>query len=110
MVKRKRITKIKPNFKHIPLVNIPLGYEVKDRITGFKGLAISRTVFFNGCIQYQVKPKIDKQNKVLDASLVDCQQLEVIGQGIAPKKPMENKPPVGGDMPDAPKLELQNVL
>ncbi len=93
----------KESFEHIDLMNIPLGHLVKDRISGFEGIAISKILFYNGCIQYQLKPRLDKDKKIVTAELFDCQQLIVIGQGIAPNN-IEVKKPVGGDMPDTPKL------
>lgn len=92
------------SFEHIDLNNIPLGLISKDRVSGFVGTVISRTEFFNGCVQYQLKPKLDKDNKSMAAELFDSQQLEVIGRGIAPKEEKKKKP-TGGVMPDTPRLQ-----
>jgi len=95
----------KQDFSHIELTDIPLGYRVRDRVSGFEGIVTSRTVFMNGCIQYQIKPGLDKEGKPKDSALCDCQQLEIVDRGIAPK---ENKPKklTGGDMPDAPNFGI----
>ena len=82
------------------LKEIPLGYEVRDKITGFKGLAVAKLVFLNGCVQYSLKPKLDKDSKMVDASVFDSQQVEIIGMGIVKKVPKPK--PTGGDMPDTP--------
>ena len=93
----------KQNLDHIELSKIPLGYRVRDRITGFEGIAIAKVVFLNGCVQYHIKPtKLDKETKMLEACSIDCQQLEVLGIGISSKKAIV-KPP-GGNMPDSPKI------
>ena len=39
---------------------ICLGDEVEDLITGYKGVAVARTKFMNGCIQYTVACKMKK--------------------------------------------------
>lgn len=42
---------------------IRLGDKVKDKYTGFKGIAIAKTEFINGCVQFIVVSKYDKQAK-----------------------------------------------
>ena len=39
---------------------IHLGDEVKDTITGFKGIAVSRHEYLQGCTRYTVQPKTVK--------------------------------------------------
>ena len=56
-----------------------LGKKVKDRITGFEGIAISCCEYVNGCIEYAVKPKVNKKGEMQEAEWVDDIQLEVIG-------------------------------
>ncbi|HEC40028.1 hypothetical protein LCGC14_0509660 [marine sediment metagenome] len=63
-------------------MQIKLGEKVRDKITGFVGIATAKTEFLNGCIQYDVIPKADKNNKILESVAVDEQSLEV----ITPKK------------------------
>ena len=76
---------------------IELGKKVKDKVTGFTGIATSRIEYLNGCVQYCVKPKVDKDGKSRDGEWFDDAQLEVIGDGIAIKKD-----PDGGPIPDMP--------
>ena len=52
---------------------IQLGDRVKDKITGFTGIAVSRTEYINGCVQYTVAPKVKKGNEIQEAMDVDQQ-------------------------------------
>jgi hypothetical protein len=84
--------------------NVPLGTLMRDKVTGWEGIAVAKVTYMNGCVQYGLKPQhLDKDGKTMDAPTFDCEQLEVIGQGIAPKEPVEKKP-TGGVMPDTPKI------
>ncbi len=57
---------------------IQLGDKVRCKNTGFVGIAIAKTEYLNGCIQYDVVPKVDKDNKMPDPMSIDSQSLEVI--------------------------------
>jgi len=77
---------------------IKLGQKVKDKVTGFTGIAIAKIEYLNGCIQFCVKPKIKaKDNKMSEGQYIDVEQLEVVGEGIR----VESKP-TGGVMGDTP--------
>ena len=66
---------------------IILGEKVKDKVTGFEGIATSRVEYLNGCIQYGVTPKIKvKENKKPGVEYIDEGQLELVGKGINTKK------------------------
>jgi|TARA_Y100000034_G_scaffold114835_1_gene151337 hypothetical protein len=43
---------------------IILGDRVKSKLNGFEGIAVCRTEFINGCIQYGVLPKLKKTDKL----------------------------------------------
>lgn len=60
-------------------MRIELGSEVKCKVTGFKGVAVGRTEWINGCARIVVQPKVDKEGKVPDAQHIDEPQLEVTG-------------------------------
>jgi hypothetical protein len=77
---------------------ITLGEKVRDKVSGFVGIATSRVEYLNGCIQYGVRGKVDKDNKAPEAIYVDQEQLEIVSKGISIKKKA-----TGGDMSDAPK-------
>ena len=57
---------------------IKLGDKVRDKITGFTGIATSKTEFINGSIQYLVAPKVGKDNKMIEEIAIDEGSLEVI--------------------------------
>ena len=75
---------------------IKLGDKVRCKVSGYEGIATSRTEFLNGCIQIEVTRKLKKGEK-LDAESfagigIDVGQLERIGNGInTPKKKVEKK-------------------
>ena len=52
------------------------------KVTGFVGIAISRYEHMNGCIQYDVKPKVGKDNEDKKRIWIDEQQLTVVGKDI----------------------------
>jgi len=57
---------------------IKLGDKVKCIHTGFTGIVVARTEFINGCIQYNVLPKGDKNNKMPEEMGIDQRSLEVV--------------------------------
>ena len=73
---------------------IKLGSKVRDKVTGFIGIAVARTEFLNGCIQYSVQPKAGKDNKVPEEIGVDIGSIEV----VEPKKVKIKKKDTGGAM------------
>jgi len=44
-------------------MKIPLGSVVKDRVTGFIGIAENRATFMYGCDRYCVQPRVDESGK-----------------------------------------------
>ena len=81
---------------------IGLGQKVRDAVTGFEGIAISRVEYLNGCVQYCVKPRVGQENKMPDGEYIDSQQLEVVeamDEVIA--RPVVE--PTGGMMADVPR-------
>jgi hypothetical protein len=78
---------------------LQFGVRAKCKVTGFTGIVAGRTEYLNGCIQWLVKPPIDKDGKYVDGQWVDDGQLEVIDDGIIVVAPA--KPP-GGPKNDAP--------
>ena len=54
-------------FKEKEVSMIKLGDEVKDSITGFKGIAVARTVYLNGCISILIcAKKLNSDNKEVE--------------------------------------------
>jgi len=75
---------------------IKLGNKVRDKVSGIEGIATGRCEYLNGCIQYCVHTKADKDNKSA-SPWIDEGQLVVIGAGIAAKPK-----PTGGPSDNAP--------
>ena len=75
---------------------IELGSEVKDTITGFKGIATGVTRWANGCIRYAIQGKIDKDGKIPDLHWADEQDV------VETKKPAKKvlKEKSGGPRPN----------
>ena len=74
---------------------IKLGDKVKCKITGFIGIAVSKTEYLNGCIQYGVVPKVSKDCKYPEDIGIDEDSLEIIKQ-TRPKKRKKTTSPPGG--------------
>jgi hypothetical protein len=72
---------------------IDLGDEVKDVVTGLKGIAIGRIEYLNGCVRYDVKPAGLKQGKTIEGEWVDEQQLIVIKKGAFESSKPKSKEP-----------------
>jgi hypothetical protein len=60
-----------------------LGQRIKDKVSGFTGIAVSRTEFLNGCVRISIQPPLDKEGKLPDEKWFDIQQLEIIDEGIS---------------------------
>ena len=86
---------------------IKLGDKVKDVVTGYTGIATSRTEFLNGCVQIAVLPKQSaeqrKNDGYPDGVKLDIEQLVKVGEGVnIPKlkiaKTATGGPPSRGDV------------
>jgi hypothetical protein len=58
--------------------SISLGDKVKDKISGFTGIAIGQTTWLNGCVRITVQGPTDKDGKLTQSECFDIQQLEVV--------------------------------
>ncbi len=54
---------------------IKLGDLVMDKYTGFKGIAIARHSYINGCDRYTLQPQVDSEMKLPPQETFDDQQL-----------------------------------
>ena len=72
------------SFKQI-MEEIELGMRIKDKVTGFKGIAVSKCIYLNGCIQFAVKPPVDEKGDIKKDVWIDEAQLEIIDRGILPE-------------------------
>jgi hypothetical protein len=79
---------------------VKLGSRVKDSITGFQGIAIGRTEWLYGCARIGIQPeKMGKDNKPIEASWFDEQQIVVIKE-MGPLVQPTSSAKVGGPQRD----------
>lgn len=57
---------------------VTLGDEVKDKVTGFLGIAVARHTYLQGCNRISVQPSVDKDGKNQESCTFDEPQLIVI--------------------------------
>ena len=57
---------------------VTLGDYVKDTVSGFKGIAVSRHIYLQGCDRITIQPKIDKEGKHPEGHTFDEPQLEIL--------------------------------
>lgn len=86
------------------MAGINLGDTVRDMVTGFEGVAISRVEYLNGCVQFCVKPPIDKDKKMRDGEYIDVHQLVIVSN----KQARVEKSETGGAMRDNPSERYTN--
>lgn len=68
-------------------MKILLGIIVRDKVTGFIGVAENRATFLYGCDRYCVQPKIDKEGKMPESKMIDEPQLEIVEGEVAAMEP-----------------------
>lgn len=59
-------------------MSIQLGDEVRDTITGFKGIAVARTNWIHGCARITIQPKVKKDGKMEEPQSFDEPAVEVL--------------------------------
>ena len=57
---------------------IKLGDKVKDNVSGFKGIAISKHTYLQGCTRISIQPQIDQDGKLPVIESFDEPQLTII--------------------------------
>lgn len=60
---------------------ISLGSKVRDRVTGFEGIATTRSSHISGCDTYWVTPGLTKEGKPGDSQAFDVNRLDVLKTG-----------------------------
>ncbi len=68
---------------------IQLGDKVRCKYTGFEGIAVARTEFINGCVQFSIAPKWDGKAPVFEEMSLDSQSLEIVKRKTNLKKKKE---------------------
>lgn len=88
---------------------IDLGDRAKDRVTGFSGIVVAKTVWLNGCWRLTLQPEdVDKDGKPREPQTFDSLQLDLIAAGAVPSGNREEQPKpsrgvlraTGGPRPD----------
>jgi hypothetical protein len=74
------------------------GDEVKDSITGFKGIVVAQTKWLNGCVRYLIQPQNLKDGKTVEAESVDEGQLIMV-KAAKPVKKTKGEEDPGGPFP-----------
>ena len=87
--------------KNMTIWEFDLGTRVKDRVTGYEGTITARIEYLNGCLQYCVEAKLDKEGKIQKHQYVDEGQLKFIA-GPALKLSGKKDEGPGGRMPNEP--------
>lgn len=77
-------------------MKINLGDEVKDKVTGFQGIAVATHQYLQGCVRISIQPTIDKDGKMADSATFDEPQLELIKKNVITTEPSELMKPPGG--------------
>jgi len=72
---------------------VKLGDKVRDKVSGFSGIAISEHNYLNGCRRVTIQPSIDKDGKLPSVETFDDPQLEIITEEVAK---VDNKNKTGG--------------
>jgi hypothetical protein len=65
---------------------IELGDKVKCKYSGFVGFAVAKTEFINGCIQFEVVPKVNKNNEMREPLNIDENSLIIVRKAKKEKK------------------------
>jgi hypothetical protein len=68
-----------------------LGRLLKDKVTGFTGIAVVKGIHLFGCNTYALAPAA-KEGKLEDAHSFDEGRLEIIGPGITADEVKSSKP------------------
>ena len=59
--------------------SIKLGDKVRDKISGFEGIASGKSTYLNGCFRILIEPmKLRDDGTTLDSVWFDVQQVEVV--------------------------------
>jgi predicted metalloprotease with PDZ domain len=58
-----------------------LGKKLRDKVSGFTGIASVKTNFLTGTVQYTLVPPVDKKGDVREMSF-DVYQLEYVDEGV----------------------------
>lgn len=69
-------------------MNIPLGSVVRDKVSGFTGVAENRAAFMYGCDRYCIQPLVGEDGKLPESAMFDEPQLEILKDQKRVMKPL----------------------
>jgi len=61
---------------------IELGQRVRDPVSGFEGIAVSRHEYIHGCERINIQPECGEDKKLPTSETFDALGLEIIGAGV----------------------------
>jgi hypothetical protein len=67
--------------------DIELGDEVKDTISGYKGVVVAFTTWLNKCRRITVQSRKLESGKPVENQTFDIEMLELVKKGKQPQKP-----------------------
>lgn len=67
-------------------LDIMMGKEVQDMVTGYKGIVTGKITWLFGCNQYNVVQKAGESGDIKAGEWFDEGRLKVIGEGIRPQE------------------------
>ncbi len=82
-------------------IEVGLGMEVKDIVSGFTGIVTGMNWFLNGCVRVGVDPPVGKDGKQTEAVYIDLEQLVVVKVNTPARKLHLAATATGGPRPDA---------
>jgi hypothetical protein len=83
---------------------IKLGSKVRDSITGFTGIAVSRTEHLFGCVRVSIEPQECKDGKPVDICWFDEQRVELVEE-TKPVVSAASSATSGGPQNDCPRTK-----
>lgn len=76
------------NMKQTITFPVAIGDEVRDRVTGFQGIVVALTEWFNRCQRASVQPRVEEgKMSVPMAEAFDVEQLDIITENKIKQKP-----------------------
>ncbi len=81
-------------------MKIKLGVKVRDKVSGFEGIVGARIVYLNGCIRYELIPRVGEDGKSRESEFFDEARIEVVKDG---KQVKVERKSTGGYQDDPPR-------
>lgn len=79
---------------------VELGDEVRDTISGFRGVCTGLFNYINGCVRAMIEPRTLHDGKPIDAQTFDVSQVDVVKKSVVPSFAGAQGP--GGPRPNPP--------